>query len=180
MGDVRSDLNEATLGRVDVLFDFLTEQNAATAASVAPFLDELEGDFEHRAAAAQLADLMLSGNESLYRAYLRAMSASRHPAKRRRTTLTDLQVESPEALAVGEFIVQWVLLETLLKDLIDPDEQPLTLPAELTWLRLHGQISEDQFDELSVMRHVRNESCTVRAIATRHSGSRKQQSGYAT
>lgn len=152
-----SDLTEATLGRVDVLFDYLTEQNAATAAAVGPYLDQLEEDFEHRAAAAQLADLMLSGDESRYHAYLRAMSASRHPSKRRRTTLSDLRATSPESFAVGEFVVQWVLLELRLKDLIDPDGPPLPLPAQLRRLADQGLITPEQFAELNLMRNLRNE-----------------------
>lgn len=62
------DLTDATLGQVDVLFDYLAEQHSATASSVEPYLDLLERDFERRPVAAQMADLMLSGNESRYNA----------------------------------------------------------------------------------------------------------------
>ncbi|MFN3690847.1 MAG: hypothetical protein ACK4UU_07995, partial [Fimbriimonadales bacterium] len=72
------DLTDTTLGRVDVLHGFLSDQKAATAASVGTYLDRLELDFEQRPVADQLADLMLSGDEHRYKAFLRAMAAARH------------------------------------------------------------------------------------------------------
>ena len=116
------DLTDATLGQVDVLFDYLAEQDSTTASAVEPYLDLLERDFEHRPVAAQLADLMLSGNESRYKAYLRALSTSRHPSKRRRTTIASLKADAPQTLALGEFVAAWVLLETVLKDVAQSEE----------------------------------------------------------
>ncbi|MET3368439.1 UNVERIFIED_CONTAM: hypothetical protein ABIE34_001679 [Jeotgalibacillus campisalis] len=83
-----ADLTDATLGRIDVLFDYLAVQGSATASAVAPYLELLEQDFESRPVAAQLADLMLSGDEAHYNSYLSAMSASRHTAGRRATAIT--------------------------------------------------------------------------------------------
>lgn len=150
-------LTEATLGRVDVLFDFLAEQNSATASSVETSLDLLEQDFEQRPVAAQLADLMLSGDESRYEAYLAAMSISRHPSNRWRTTVEGLKGNSPEKLALGEFVTAWVLIETLLKDIAESNfERMRPLPILIRQLQKRGLISLEQLKELDSMRDLRN------------------------
>lgn len=151
------DLTDTTLGRVDVLFGYLAEQRSATASSVAMYLDLLEQDFERRPVAAQLADLMLSGDESRYNAYLSAMAASRHPAIRRRTTVSDLKADSPGTLALGEFVSAWVLLENLLKDVAEADGERLPpLPVLFRQLRERGLISPEQHTELDSIRELRN------------------------
>lgn len=150
-------LTEATLGRVDVLFDYLAEQNSAAASSVDPYLDQLERDFEVRPVAAQLADFMLSGDETRYEAYLRAMSASRHPSNRRRPEATDSRVSSQGAVALGQFITRWVLLETLLKPPGNADEgKPLPLAVIFQKLRDEGKISQEQFLKFFDLRDLRN------------------------
>lgn len=152
-----TDLTDATLGRIDVLFDYLAEQSSATASSVTMYLDLLEQDFERRPVAAQLADLMLSGDESRYNAYLAAMSASRHPSNRRRTTIASLKADSPGTLALGEFVTAWVLLETLLKDVAESDDVRLPpLPTLFRQLRERELISPEQHTELDSMRDLRN------------------------
>lgn len=151
------DITEATLGQVDVLFDYLAEQHSAIASSVEPYLDLLEQDFERRPVAAQLADLMLSGNESRYNAYLRAMSTTRHPASNRRATVSSLQDHAPQTLALGEFVTAWVLLEVLLKDTAQSDDARLP-PLPLIFRYLVGKklITTEQYAELTVMRQLRN------------------------
>lgn len=152
------DLTDATLGRVDLLFDYLAQQGTATASTVGTYLDLLERDFERRPVAAQLADLMLSGDESRYDAYLRAMSASRQPSNRRRTTIGSLRAGSVDRLALGEFVVAWVLLETLLKNLGKPDDgRPPPLPAQLRRLAEQGLITPEQLVELNLARDLRNQ-----------------------
>lgn len=153
-----TDLTDATLGRIDVLFDYLAEQNSATASSVTMYLDQLETDFERRPVAAQLADLMLSGNESRYNAYLNAMSASRHPSNRhRRTTIANLAEDASQELALGEFITTWVLLETLLKDIMESGTRlPPSFLALLRQMVERGLISPEQYSELNEMRKLRN------------------------
>jgi len=151
------DLTDATLGRVDLLFDYLAEQSSATASSVGAYLDQLEQDLERRPVAAQLADLMLSGDESRYEAYLRAASASRHSSNRRHLTSASLRDGSADKLALGEFVVAWVLFETLLKGLGEPgDKRPPPLPAQLRLLIQKGLITEEQWVELKRVRDLRN------------------------
>ncbi|MEX5307663.1 hypothetical protein RF644_18110 [Kocuria sp. CPCC 205258] len=151
------DLTDATLGRVDVLFNFLADESSATASAIEPYLDLLEQDFEHRPVAEQLADLMLSGNKSRYDAYSRAMSASRHPSALRRSSVAGPKGNSLETLALGEFVASWVLLETVLKDLYRTDGARLP-PLTVLFRRLGDEelISQEQYAELDMMRELRN------------------------
>ena len=151
------DLTDATLGRVDVLFDYLAEERSATASSIETYLDLLERDFEHRPVADQLADLMLSGDESRYTAYLRAMSTSRDPSSRRRATVASLTEQEPAKLALGEFVVAWVMFETSLKNVLQHDEPRLPpLPVLFQQLVKRQLVTPEQFAELKLMRDLRN------------------------
>lgn len=150
-------LPDTSLGRVDVLFDYLAEQSIATASSVGKYLDSLEKDFERRPVADQLADLMLSGNEASYKAYLRAMSASLHPSSRRLTTMQSLERDSPQTLALGEFVAEWVRFEMLARDLAPSAEaRPTSILVQLQQLASQQLISPEQFMDLNLMRDLRN------------------------
>ncbi|WP_187270468.1 GTP pyrophosphokinase [Microbacterium wangchenii] len=152
------DLTDTTLGRVDVLFEFLAEENEATAASVETYLDRLELDFERRPVAEQLADLMLSGDEARYKAYLRAMAASRHTANRPSRLATGIDDDSARTLAVGEFIAAWVLLETQLRRLgLSAQAKFAPLAMQLRLLVERELITAEEFGELSKKRRLRNE-----------------------
>ncbi|TQC35951.1 MULTISPECIES: GTP pyrophosphokinase family protein [unclassified Rhodococcus (in: high G+C Gram-positive bacteria)] len=151
------DPTDATLGRVDVLFTFLADQKSATAGSIKPYLDLLEQDFERRPVADQLADLMLSGDASRYRAYSRAMLGSRHASNFRGTTLSDVKENSPETLALGRFVTAWVVLESLLNDLDESDgRKPQPLPGLIRRLVETKLVSEEQSEELQMLREMRN------------------------
>jgi hypothetical protein len=149
------DLTEATLGRVDVLFRFLTDEGEATASSVGPYVGLLEQDFEQRPVADQLADLMLSGSSSRYEAYSRAMSEARRGS--RRATVADLKADSAETLALGQFITAWILVENLLNSLFESESTKLPPVLILVRrLRARGIITREQEQELAVMRELRN------------------------
>lgn len=149
------DLTEATLGRVDVLFRFLTDEGEATASSVGPYVGLLEQDFEQRPVADQLADLMLSGSSSRYKAYSRAMSEARRGS--RRATVADLKADSAETLALGQFITAWILVENLLNSLFESESTKLPPVLILVRrLRARGIITREQEQELAVMRELRN------------------------
>lgn len=149
-------LTDATLGRVDVLFDFLAEQDLATADAVGPYLDRLEADIERRPVAAQLADLMLSENETLYAAYQRAMAASRHVSNSR---LADALANGEKArtTAVGEFIAAWITLETLFRDLGLREGRYSSVPSLIRELERRGLVSAGQVAELNAIRSLRND-----------------------
>ncbi len=150
------ELTDATLGQIDVLFGYLAEQDFATAAAIKPYLDLLERDFERRPVAAQLADLMLSGDEERYRAFLRAASASRHPSMRLHGSSADETPKTAYTLALGEFVAAWVLIEALFEQLFEPGTRPRSFPAVARQAREQQLITPEQYAELGVMRDLRN------------------------
>lgn len=150
------DLSDASLGRTDVLFAYLAERHLATASSVGPYIDLLEKDFERRPVADQLADLVLSGNRERYGAYRKAMSASRHPA-RRSSAVVGPGEDARRKRAVGEFVTQWVLLENLLQEIGEQEgtTQP-SVAGQLRRLSQQGVLSPEQFMDLNLLRDLRN------------------------
>lgn len=157
LSDLGSSLTEATLGRVDVLFEYLSARDQATASSVTDYIESLEQNFEERPVAAQLADLMLSGDEDRYRSYLRAMSSSRHPSKRQRSSPTESQVGAQKKRDIGEFITSWVLLENAARSAAGVDANKF-LPMSHLFRLLSDQrlISNEQLNELMALRDIRN------------------------
>lgn len=153
LGQVPTD---ATLGRVDILFRYLSEEGVATAEAVAPYLDNLEQDFERRPVAEQLADLMLSGKEERYEAYRKAMSATRHPSSRARL---DQRVAEADGDAAGlhfkMFVNAWAGLEKTLSQRL-PDTRR-SLAHQLQAALAAGLIDQEQFTELNLLRGLRNE-----------------------
>lgn len=148
-----SELTDATLGRVDILYEYLSDQHAATAAAIEPYLDRLEQDFEQRPASAQLADLMLAGDSSRYGAYLRAISASRHPSRRAAQPPGD----NAYSEALGAFVNAWVALEVLLNLALPDSSSRRSLPATFQGAREHDLITSEQLMELNQVRQLRNE-----------------------
>ena len=150
-------LTDATLGRVDILFRYLSEEGVATAESVAPYLYDLEQEFERRPVAEQLADLMLSGNEKRYEAYRKAMSATRHPSSRARSDqhLTDANSDAAN-LNYRMFVNAWAGLEKTLSRRL-PEASRRGLAHQLQAALDAGLIDPDQFMELNVLRKLRNE-----------------------
>ncbi|RAM37231.1 GTP pyrophosphokinase [Arthrobacter globiformis] len=148
------DLTEATLGRVDVLFRFLTDEREATASYVEPYVGLLEQDFEKRPVADQLADLMLSGNPNRYEAYSRAMAEARRGSSRR-LTVADVKATAPETIAIGEFMAAWILFEALLRNL-SKSSKPVPPGVMIRRLVAAGILSPVQQEELAIMRELRN------------------------
>jgi ppGpp synthetase/RelA/SpoT-type nucleotidyltranferase len=148
-------LTDATLGRVDILFRYLSEEEVASAAAVAPYLEELEQDFERRPVAEQLADLMLSGNQAHCAAYGKAMSATRHPPQAQlRPTSSDTNADAASR-SYASFVRAWASLEeTLARHL---PEAHRGIARQLQAAHAAGLIDSEQLEELNSLRTLRNE-----------------------
>jgi ppGpp synthetase/RelA/SpoT-type nucleotidyltranferase len=155
------ELSDTALGRVDILFDYLADRGESRAAEIDPYLELLEHDFEERPVAEQLADLMLSGDPDRYSAYRKARSKSRHPSGR--------QDQEPSATAaaahqeVGQFIAAWAEIEALLNE-VSPDAARRPFPTRLRKARARGLLDEQDYEQLSTLRELRNK--IVHAPAT--------------
>lgn len=147
-------LTDATLGRVDILFDFLAAQGAATPRDLSQYVALLEQDFESRPVAEQLADLMLSGDSSLYLAYRKAISKTRHPSGR--STAQDFpHMRAPSEADIGAFVMAWAEVEDLLAKLL-PDFGRRPFHTQLRAALEQGVLNDEQARMLSDLRMLRN------------------------
>lgn len=150
------ELTDATLGRVDILFRYLSEEQVATAEAISQYLEELEQDFERRPVAEQLADLMLSGNEGRYEAYRKATSATRHPSSPTRIDITATDMSPNAHVSYSRFIRAWAGLEDALARHL-PDSPHRSIARQLQTAHDVGLIDNEQFAELNLLRNLRNE-----------------------
>ncbi|WP_194944523.1 hypothetical protein [Aeromicrobium yanjiei] len=147
-------LTEATLGRVDVLFDYLADSNLLNATVIDPYLDSVEQDFESRPLAEKLADLMLSGDPSRYAAYQKAASKTRHPSNSRAKELPEQPATDAELL-LGRFVSAWAELEALLASRF-PDSRARPLVTTLRAALADGLVDDEEFQQLDSLRKLRN------------------------
>ncbi|QNE20097.1 RelA/SpoT domain-containing protein [Kribbella qitaiheensis] len=146
-------LTDAALGRVDILFEFLSEQDLARAKAIAPYLEQLDNDFEQRPVAEQLSDLMLSGDLDKYEAYRRATSAARHPSGRNQP---ETFYESNEhAVAFEQFIRTWAEFEQALAVRV-PSERRRPLASTVKAALEHDVIDDETFRNLRMLQDMRN------------------------
>lgn len=106
--------SDKTLGRIDILFEFLEELGLATAKELQPSVDRLRKDAEQRPLAEKLADLLLADDPQRLRAYraaiAKATSKTRHPsAKPAEGRATAIGAASFERFV--EFLKAWNDLE---------------------------------------------------------------------
>lgn len=152
-------LTDATLGRVDVFFDYLMRTEKATVDEVGRYLDSLTIDFEQRPVADQLADVMLAGNKAQYEAYLRTREQALNPRQGRGSRLSAVSgLRGSHTLAIGEFVTAWVLLELMLRELLpEGDERPLAAGQLIETLNLQAVMTPAEYDELQFLRRLRNQ-----------------------
>lgn len=168
-------LTDAALGGVDILFDFLSELQLARARDIAPYLEQLDHNFEERPVAEQLSDLMLSGDPNRYDSYRRATSSARHKTARRQST----QTPGPDAQAVAfeRFIRSWAELEHVLR-LVEPNARPRPVIVNLREALKRELIDEATFGELRQLQNLRNQ--LVHAPLVSHGGGAQGPTGRLT
>ena len=145
---------EWALGRVDLLFDFMSELNIARPDKAEELIGDLHEQYEDRPVSEQLIDLLLAQNEDRYRIY----SAIRN--RRERTQLyarPSLQEGGTELqAAIGDFMTKWIQLEVLLRQ---KGKRPLkgrhslTLGSALSKTRTLSKGDTALFDQLRRMRN---------------------------
>ncbi|MGI8692897.1 MAG: hypothetical protein ACR2JK_08360 [Geodermatophilaceae bacterium] len=143
-------VSDAGLGRVDLLFELLTRLGTKTPNGLRSHLDILHGDLERRPLAEQIIDALLAEDKSRYEIYrsVRAKDdASRGEAAPR---------DAAEYHDVGFFLMQWVKLERIIRDL-SPDAEPIraVMPTSRALEKMELLAPELRF-ELDRLRRLRN------------------------
>jgi ppGpp synthetase/RelA/SpoT-type nucleotidyltranferase/uncharacterized protein YutE (UPF0331/DUF86 family) len=139
-------IGDAGLGRVDLLFDLLSELRIDTPELLAPYLDALHGDLEHRPLAEQLIDALLAEDSSRYEVY------GSIRARRRRTIFETSSEEDEVYRQVGVFLSCWVELERLLRE-FSKGRPIMPTGRQLRELNL---INSDMLVEYDQLRSLRN------------------------
>ena len=105
---------EWALGRVDLLFDFMSELDIARPEKAEELIDDLNEQFEERPISEQLIDLLLAQDRDRYSIYLEI----RDRRERTRIYATPLFQEgkTEQQAAIGDFMAKWIQLEVLLRE----------------------------------------------------------------
>jgi ppGpp synthetase/RelA/SpoT-type nucleotidyltranferase len=104
-------VNDAELGRVDLLFDLITRLQVDTPERLFQYLEALHGDLERRPLAEQIIDALLTEDPTRYEVY-QAIRADR------RSAAFGSHPEDGDAyVQVGMFVSHWIELERLTREL---------------------------------------------------------------
>lgn len=105
-------LAHEALGRVDLLFDLLTQLDIRRPELLAPYLRSLNSDFESRQIAEQVIDRLLAEDPARYAAYERIQLAQRDGIR----GSTSADAADDVYAAIGMFIAEWTALETFVRE----------------------------------------------------------------
>ncbi|MEU7571556.1 RelA/SpoT domain-containing protein [Micromonospora sp. NPDC049240] len=143
-------VNEAGLGRVDLLFDLATRLELNTPDELSPYLGALHNDLETRPLAEQIIDALLAENPYYYEIY-------REIRERRLLTRYASNADRGDAATqIGNFLMHWIELEHLAKNFIPmPERRKHIMPNSHT-LRHFGLLPPEMIMEFEWVRQLRN------------------------
>jgi len=144
-------VTDSGLGRVDLLFKLLTRLGLSTPDDLRPYLEPLHGDLERRPLAEQIIDALIAEDQSRYETYL-LVRAEADVSGAERAPRDDAAYHE-----IGLFLMQWVRLERLVRELMPSTEQrSLPMPTSRTLERMQLLDPEMRF-ELDQLRRIRNQ-----------------------
>lgn len=156
-GTFQKEAGTTAIGRMDVLLELLRKLRLDTATGLAPYLQDLDADFEKRPLADQLAEKIIAGDEERHKTYnnLRAaMGAQKEPAH------STAQESSARSDAFEYFLSRWSLLETVLRASTTSKEgpnKPLGVVGSLAQFAKSVHLSDEDVQGLLNARLFRNE-----------------------
>jgi ppGpp synthetase/RelA/SpoT-type nucleotidyltranferase len=104
-----ADLGDTALGRVDLLFRFVTEADLNTPEKLEPFIAALHADLEKRPISEQIIDQILAQDSTRYSIYETIRGADMGGGEEvSRATLE-------QSMAIGEFLSRWIEFEQLIR-----------------------------------------------------------------
>jgi ppGpp synthetase/RelA/SpoT-type nucleotidyltranferase len=148
---LKGPLRDSALGRIDLLYRFISRLGLNTPALLKPYLDALHTDTERRPIAEQIIDRLLAEDESRYSVYEEVRLADQ---------ATSVQgaagQEPPSAMtaAIGLFLSEWITFERLLRQHMPADDRRPFVPTGRALLGL--RLSAGQSVLLERIRRLRN------------------------
>lgn len=141
-------ISESGLGRVDLLFDFMSTLVIDTPELLKPYIDSLHGNVELRPLAEQIIDALLAEDVQRYEIY-ESIRAQRPWAR----VKTDSDYETHRY--IGMFMTRWRDLETLLHELVPNSAGHVRVMPTYQLLR-SVLLPDDMVGELDRLRRMRN------------------------
>ncbi|MFB7938996.1 hypothetical protein [Streptomyces sp. NPDC056049] len=142
-------VGESGLGRVDILFNFLTKLNKETPADLAPYLESLHGNVEMRSLAEQVVDALLAEDLARYEdldSVQGDLLDSSDP----------LEGDGDTHRQIGRFIESWVALEEVVRSMA-PEGDRRRMAAPLIYLiGTLDALDADTRHEIDILRRIRN------------------------
>jgi hypothetical protein len=132
----------ATMGKVDLLYEFLKATNLNTPSDVAKYLNILHTDLEKRPLADQVIDQILEEDPKRYQ-ILQKIPGNYAPI----TSTSDDKYKLQQAEAIAKFIKMWVTYESRIKYLVstigeqDPNSKIIS-KYSLQELFQHGELAD--------------------------------------
>lgn len=143
-------INDAGLGRVDLLFDLIRDLNLDTPETLAPYLEALHGNLDLRPLAEQIIDALLADDPARYELYSSIRA-------RRRPKFPGAETEDDDIFRqVGIFMARWIELEGLIRELtsdLKPGRPTVFNVRQLESLNL---LDGDMLAEFDRLRRIRN------------------------
>jgi hypothetical protein len=148
-GITEDPVNEAGLGRVDLLFDLISQLQIDTAEKLSPYLEALHGNLELRPLSEQIIDSLLAEDPTRYETYSSIRARRNLPLHEAGPEDQDIEYQ------VGAFMSRWIALETLLRRVTPADERyPAVINIRL--LRSLELLDRGALDQLNRLRQMRN------------------------
>ncbi|WDZ84904.1 GTP pyrophosphokinase [Micromonospora cathayae] len=143
-------VNDAGLGRVDLLFDLIALLNVDTPEQLSPYLGALHNDLETRPLAEQIIDAILAEKPDRYGAYQTIR-------QNRRAAFSDAKADSNgTATQIGSFLMHWIELEHLMRDIGPQLGLHRNLLPQGRHLRQSGLLPKEMVVEYDRIRQLRN------------------------
>lgn len=148
---LKSPLRDNALGRIDLLYRFVSRLGLTTPELLKPYLDALHTDTERRPIAEQIIDRLLVEDESRYSVYEEVRLADQA------TSVQAAVGQEPPSLmtaAIGLFLSEWITFERLLRQHMPANDRRPFVPTGRALLGL--RLSAGQRALLERIRRLRN------------------------
>ncbi|MET8938536.1 GTP pyrophosphokinase [Streptomyces rubiginosohelvolus] len=149
----KSPVEESGLGRVDLLFQLLTDLEFNTPNSLAPFISSLHENLEERPLADQVIDAIISEDPERYRRFeeiqFQMSFSSMTPPSSDQPTISEE--------IVGRFWSKWTVLEKTLRGLAVVDPEDTRFMGVGALINRIPNLTEPLKRELDYLRRIRND-----------------------
>ena len=146
-------VHDAVLGRMDLLFDLLSELELNTPGKLVIYISALHTDFERRPIAEQITDQILSDDPSRYAVFEKVRISD---APIYSTTVSDI-TRFTQSEAIGEFMALWIDYEKMIRSYAaSKGAGGLGIPS-IRVLKLVAEIPDDLAEAAERLRRFRNQ-----------------------